>query len=122
VIDAGISPKALVEWVRSAKAGTVLTYATINGSVCPRNEASPSYTPDTLLETVRRAQRLHLEGEVELVQRRVGEMPSPGRIGRFDYLAIKRRHVRPRRNVWAKADWPHLQYSRPTSEPECVPA
>jgi hypothetical protein len=120
--DDGIRVQDLLKWLDVAKPGQTIVYAIIHGSVCPRDTETSVQTPDHVQETMRRAPRLYLDGEVALVQRRVGQMPSPGRIGRFDYLAIKRRHVRPQRNVWAKADWSHLQYSRPTSEPECVPA
>jgi hypothetical protein len=96
--NTGINAQALYDWVEKAQPGEKLIYAVLDGCVSPRE------IDTSVLETIRRAAQLHLNGEVELLQRRVGPKPSNGLVGRFEYLAVKRREITPQRNIWHKAE------------------
>jgi hypothetical protein len=86
-----ISAAEFREWLAAAKPGEVLVYAV--GSLGPDTErgfvAKDQGAPEAhALAGVAYAAWKH--GDAHLVQRRVGTMPTNGKHGKFQYIAIRR--------------------------------
>jgi hypothetical protein len=79
------------EWLAAAKPGEVLVYAvgllgpdTDRGFIA-KNAGAPE--AHALADTAHAALK---HGDAHLVQRRVGPMPTDGKHGKFQYIAIRR--------------------------------
>jgi hypothetical protein len=81
------------EWLATAKQGEVLVYAvgllgpdTDRGFVAKDAGASEAHA------LAGAAHKAWERGDAHLVQRRIGPMPTDGTHGKFQYLAIRRKH------------------------------
>jgi hypothetical protein len=91
-----------LNWVKVARPGDTFIYATATGGLHRKLRASTH-------QTAVAARTAFLNGEVDLVQRRLGEKPADvERPGRFEYLAIKRREVTPPKYPWDGCEFPRV--------------